>query len=72
MTYIATNNVPRESYKGRIGRWLVLLAKAIWGKRRPSVQHKRPPIPNERMVDLNPHLLRDIGYTDFNEPQRYR
>lgn len=71
MTYTATNNVPRESYHVRIKRRLAQLAKAIWGARNLSPQEKRHVIPNDRMVELNPHLLRDIGFTDINVPRKY-
>ena len=71
MTCTATNNVPRESYHVRIKRRLALLAKALWVARNLSPQEKPHVIPNHRMAELNPHLLRDMGCTDFNVPRKY-
>jgi len=72
MTHISTNNVPRESYRRRIGRWFLDLMNGLRQTQPRPHQPKRPSVPNERMVELNPHLLRDIGITDFNAPRRHQ
>ncbi|WP_415155529.1 hypothetical protein [Maritalea sp.] len=72
MTCTTLTNVPRESYHRRMGNWFKRFAIIFWPKQVPSHKVGRPPIPNDRMVALSPHLLRDIGFADTNVQRKYR
>ncbi|MGJ8528688.1 hypothetical protein [Maritalea sp.] len=73
MTCVDNINVPRESYRQRVGSWFLRFTKAIWtGRRQPAQKRQRPIIPNDRMVELSPHLLRDIGFVDPPIERKYK
>lgn len=72
MTCTTLTNVPRESYRRRMGGWFRRFAKAFLTKQLSSHKVGRAPIPNDRMVALSPHLLRDIGFADTNVQRKYR
>ncbi len=71
MTCANDINVPRESYRRRVGSWFQRYAKAFsTACVVPPYKIKRPTVPNDRMVELNPYLLRDIGFTDSYIPRK--
>ena len=69
MTQIKSVNVPRESFRhSRVG----LLEKLTALLHLERSKHKKRPtskLRNDRMVELSPHLLRDIGFLDGKDPR---
>jgi len=70
MTYTTTKDVPRESFRRRVVGWLALTNKAFWEKRRAAYQAQHPTLPNHRLIELSPYLLRDVGLRDAHAPPR--
>ncbi len=76
MTCNIASDVPRESYQTKSRLSLIRLAKEFLAKRKLSLRalskSERRKIPNDRMVVLSPHLLRDIGLLDSSSPSRHK
>lgn len=69
MTQIKSVNVPRESFRhSRVGfleKLTSLLHLDGTGDKKRPISKVR----NDRMVELSPHLLRDIGFLDGKDPR---
>jgi hypothetical protein len=71
MAYLSTKHVPRESYGARFTRWLGWFSPKT-PKTKSKAEEKPFKVPNNRMVPLTPHILRDIGVCDGKGSKRSR